>query len=278
MKQKSGGAKTKNKQGRFQKRDLVFIIFFMSIFLAVLPLVVMSFYGLKSCNNNCGVFQSGGNIKVSLDKDSYNIGEKISLGIINSSDKAIYLEPCEQINVFEKKVNGEWILMGEANNNKSLGQSDGFEKKSSNTSCQIGVPEYGSGIYRLVVPVFYNCSQANRYACEESEIFYSKSFEISVFEETCDETVGDCDGEMVSISGTLEKVNDAYYLSNAAGYRDMIKLVNLASFPDLELEESGIYDVEGIFHKSSEVCADLGNCVVDYSAPSLDLQNIKLVK
>jgi hypothetical protein len=278
MKQKSGGVKTKNKQGRLQKRDLAFVGFFLCIFLAVLPLIVLSFYKFKGCENNCNIAQSVENIKVSLDKSSYGVGEKISLSIVNSGSRAIYLEPCEQINVFEKEVDGKWTLTGETNNDKSLGQSDGFETKSSNTSCQINVPEFGSGTYRLVVPVFYDCSQANRYACEESEIFYSKDFQVSSIEKACDSAISDCDGDMVSISGTLKKESDVYYLNNAAGLSDMIKLVDLDSFSELEIKEGGIYDVEGIFHKSSQVCADPGNCVTDNSAPSLDLQKIELVK
>lgn len=178
MKQKLGGAKTKNKQEEFSKRNLVSIIFFLIILLAVLPLVVVSFYGLGACNNNCELKKAEGGIKISVDKSAYGVGEKISLGIINSGDKAIYLEPCEQINVFEKKAEDAWVLLGGASEARSLEQSGGFEKKSSNTSCQIPVPEYGSGDYRLVVPVFYNCSQASRYACEESEMLYSKDFKI----------------------------------------------------------------------------------------------------
>lgn len=276
MKQKSGGAKTKNKQGRLQKRDLAFAGFFLCIFLAVLPLIVLSFYKFKGCENNCNIAQSAENIKVSLDKSSYGVGEKISLSIVNSGSRAIYLEPCEQINVFEKEVDGKWTLTGETNNDKSLGQSGGFETKSSNTSCQIDVPEFGSGTYRLVVPVFYDCSQANRYACEESEIFYSKSFQITVFEETCDEA-GQCNGDLIPVSGILRKKNEIYYLSGPGdGSSDLIKLENLASFPGLELEEGKIYDAKGIFHKSSQVCAEVGNCVADDSAPSLDLQSIEL--
>jgi hypothetical protein len=116
-------------------------------------------------------------ISITTDKAAYMPGDKITLEIGNGGKTAIYLEPCKDIGVFEKKDSGEWVLKQEESVVAGLGQSD-FEKKSGNTQCQIDLPQYGPGTYRVVLPVYSSCTKPSRYACSESRIYHSGEFEV----------------------------------------------------------------------------------------------------
>lgn len=123
-------------------------------------------------------------IAIATDKAEYEIGESVKLEIKNLGDNAIYLEPCRDIDVFERKENGEWVLKQDEKVVLTYEQTD-FEKKSGNTECQISLPESGAGTYRVVVPAFYGCAKPSHYACEGSKVFRSNEFTVAAVEPCC---------------------------------------------------------------------------------------------
>lgn len=277
MKQKKGGLKTKKKQEWFQKKDIVFVAFFLCVILSILPLIVLSFYSLRACGNDSSTAAAKDEIRLSLDKKSYGAGEKISLGIINSGSRAVYLEPCSDMNVFERQEDKQWKLVDGDKPEEILGSYDGFSTKNSNASCQVDVSKLEAGTYRLVVPVFYKCNQASRYACESSEILYTDSFEVMKGSSgVCvSSSLEDCDSRRIVVSGILQEGDGIYYMSNISDLYERVELRNLSQ--NAGLKAGSIYEIDGVFHNNMEVCADSGSCVDGYKYPYVSIDKIDLV-
>jgi len=141
-------------------------------------------------------------IGITTDKAEYETGEKVTLQIKNQGDSAIYLEPCRDIDVFERMENGEWVLEQEEKVVLSYEQTD-FEKKSGNTECQINLPETGVGTYRIVVPAFYGCAKPSHYACEGSKVFRSNEFTVAAAEPCCGAVMEPAEGSAAESTETV---------------------------------------------------------------------------
>lgn len=280
MKQKTGGIKKKKKQEWLQKKDIIFVAFFLCVMLSILPLIVLSFYSLRTCDVKTNTAEARDEIRFSLDKRSYGVGEKISLGIINSGSRAVYLEPCGEMSIFEKKEGKDWKLVGGEAVEEDLGKYEGFNKKNSNTSCQIGTSGLEAGVYRLVVPIFYECSQANRYACKSSEVLYTDSFEILKDNKSVcvSSSLEDCDGRRIEVSGILQEDGGIYYMSNISDFYDKVELrgTSQKTSDGVDLKSGTIYEISGVFHKTTEVCADSGSCIEGYNYPYVDIAQISV--
>ena len=149
------------------------------VFIFVISLVLFSSiakinYEMKRiCGDNYYTNTKG--VEISTAKNVYAEGEKIELTLKNNKKQSIYFKPCEYLNNFEKKINGEWEKENVVANNNDYNQSS-FNKNKSITRCEIELPRSGKGIYRSVVQIYYNCLKPGD--CESSEIFYSNEFEI----------------------------------------------------------------------------------------------------
>jgi hypothetical protein len=150
---------------------VVFVLLFAAIFLRATGRQEKSATVCPACQD------SSRSILISTDKRAYLPGENIALAIENKGDKAIFLEPCKDIDVFEMKNDGGWVLKQDEKTVSSPDQSD-FEKSSGNTKCQIDLPKYGPGTYRVVLPIYSNCTQPSRYACTESRMYRSGEFDV----------------------------------------------------------------------------------------------------
>lgn len=156
--------------------------FFFSALLIVLVAIFSIVYfqnpsedGTGGQEGVCNALSRTNKISIATDKASYLAGEKISLHLENLGTASVYSEPCKNISVFEKDEAGVWSLKQEEDIVISYKEGD-FDKKEGNTDCQIEAPAAGSGTYRVVVPIYYGCTEPSRYACQGSEIFRSNEF------------------------------------------------------------------------------------------------------
>ena len=141
--------------------------FIMALFVFFLVIFPVSLFTVTKTNTK--------GVEISTAKNVYAEGEKIELTLKNNKKQSIYFKPCEYLNNFEKKINGEWEKENVVANNNDYNQSS-FNKNKSITRCEIELPRSGKGIYRSVVQIYYNCLKPGD--CESSEIFYSNEFEI----------------------------------------------------------------------------------------------------
>lgn len=132
----------------------------------------------KNKTNNNTPFNADA-IQITTDKNEYAPGEQISLHIENLSNSTIYAEPCKDIKVFEGKEGDSWALKQEDNIVTAYQYAD-FEKKEGDAECNIELPKWGPGTYRVVVPIYFNCAKPSLYACEWSKVFRSNEFKIDV--------------------------------------------------------------------------------------------------
>ena len=147
----------------------IFLILFFS-------LIKMNYEMKKICDN--GYYPDTKSVEVNTNKNVYLNNEKINLTVKNNENQSIYFEPCEYLNNFEKKINGEWRKENAVINNSSYYDRVSFNKNKIVTRCEIELPKSGEGIYRSVVQIYYNCEKPGR--CESSEIFYSNEFKIVI--------------------------------------------------------------------------------------------------
>jgi len=167
--------KIKMSENKFFFPMVVAIVFIPILFIMIFDLVF-----LGENNSPIGSYISvlKGGVKISTIKNKYSANEEISLHVDNKGRYSIFFEPCETLNVFEKKIDGNWVLQGGKEAIPEYSGSGVFEKKNGNAECKIGFPQSGPGIYRVVVPIFYGCTQPSRYACQSSQNFYSNEFEV----------------------------------------------------------------------------------------------------
>jgi len=192
---KTTSKKTVKKSGKASEKELrkINTDFIFSIILAIILIPLLTVFMLNldksekqqvatgsavrmtdnSSNGSC----EEGTVNITTDKEKYGKNDIIALNIENSTSKYIYFEPCDDLNVFEKLVDGEWVLV-ESEEKVKNDYKVSFEKKDFSIECAISVPENGAGFYRSVVSVYYECKQPSRYGCKGSEIFYSNEFEV----------------------------------------------------------------------------------------------------
>ena len=116
------------------------------------------------------------NVAIKTDKNSYNKNEKINFSITNNSDEPIYVEPCERLVSYEKKVNGKWLAMENSERQKNYA-SAGFNKSKKEIICSVNSPK-DEGRFRIAASVYYDCQKAGEEFCRESRKFYSNEFEV----------------------------------------------------------------------------------------------------
>lgn len=134
--------------------------------------------GNENCSSAGGKIVQSEEIKLVTNKAVYFPGEKISLTLENGGKRAVYLEPCKFLNVFEKKIGEQWVLE-DGDEETSYYFKDDFERQQGNARCEeIVLPRTGSGTYRMVVMAFYGCKSPNRYSCESSQRFHSNEFQV----------------------------------------------------------------------------------------------------
>ena len=138
--------------------------------------LIKNVYWEKCATETYSVQSDINNIAVKTDKNIYSGNEKISFSIINKSNKAIYVKPCEYIANYEKKVDGKWLKI---ENNKTQEKYDSlnFDKKEKEVICSITPPET-AGIFKIALNVYSKCRKAGAEFCQESKKLYSNEFEV----------------------------------------------------------------------------------------------------
>ena len=116
------------------------------------------------------------NIAIKTGKNSYDKNEKISFSVINNSNEPIYVEPCEQLINYEKKVGGNWLALENSESQKDYA-SAGFNKSKKEIICNVNSPKT-EGQFRIAASIYYGCQKAGEKFCRESRKFYSNEFEI----------------------------------------------------------------------------------------------------
>jgi hypothetical protein len=167
--------KIKLSENRFLFPVIVAIIFIPILFIIVFDPVLS-----RKNDSSVGNYGLGlkNDVKISTSKNKYSANEGIILHVDNKGRSSVYFEPCETLNAFEKKVGTNWVLQDRQETNPDYSSVSAFEKKDGNAECKIGFPPSGPGTYRVVVPIFYGCTQPSRYACQSSQNFYSNEFEV----------------------------------------------------------------------------------------------------
>ena len=165
---------TKKPRLKQKNTNIYFEVVLMIILIPILTLVLVSLF--KTDKVYKGHYSKDSkNVDILTDKNVYVNGEKINLTIKNNENQAIYFEPCEYLNNFEKKINGEWKKEDVIMSNNYYNQNS-FNKNKSVTRCEIELPESGKGVYRSVIQIYYSCIKPGY--CENSKTFYSNEFEI----------------------------------------------------------------------------------------------------
>lgn len=160
--------------------EIIFQVVLIIIVIPVFSFLTVTVFGnifYKKISGNNEIFTRGRKVNILTDKKLYYEKEKIVFAVENGSKEPIYIEPCEYLNNFEKNVNGSWEPYKKTVQNKVY-DDYGFEKNKKVTICEFGLPEADSGIYRLVVKVYYDCKKPGENMCGKSDTFYSNGFEI----------------------------------------------------------------------------------------------------
>ena len=171
---------TKTQKKRFNNSNKMFLLFWIGVFMISLAVILILFFSIVKINYemekkyNDSYFLNTKSVEISTNKNVYIAGEKISLIIKNNKERAVYFEPCEYLNNFEKKINGEWKEESVVISNNNYYNQFSFNRNKDLTKCKIELPKSGEGIYRSVVRIYYNCVKPGH--CESSEIFYSNEF------------------------------------------------------------------------------------------------------
>jgi len=172
--------KTKDKklanltEARFYFELIVITILFPFIVLFLVDVFDRS----ESRDNNLNARKYNNKVEILTNKNFYNPNDRLFITIRNNSKKTIYFEPCDYLNNFEKKLDGNWLTANTASDNKSYDKSNFEKRKRNNIICEIKMPESGMGIYRLVLQVYYNCKMPRGDMCKGSDVFYSNEFEL----------------------------------------------------------------------------------------------------
>lgn len=122
--------------------------------------------------------------QVEVERKIYRGGDTLLLRVYNQGRESLFLEPCEKIGKWQQMKEGEWKeeikepTVSEDSAANLQGQKD-FAVERSNTSCKLSVPSgLESGIYRLIVPIYFGCINPDPATCARMEDFYTTSFEV----------------------------------------------------------------------------------------------------
>ncbi|MCK5475176.1 MAG: hypothetical protein KAI71_01155 [Candidatus Pacebacteria bacterium] len=248
----------KQKNSKRTNKKNISINVFLGVILTTILVLLFSFLVLlffsKNKNISYNIKDDTQEIIITTDKEHYSIGENIELYVKNRSTNSIYFEPCEYLDRFEKKIDGEWK---ESSNyrGENIYDESGFKREDNITNCEIQLPKDGVGIYRAVVQIYYECKSPGKNMCANSKIFYSNSFEIKNDDSFCeDKVLENCDGKRVSIIGTFI-TSKAHFLSNIEN-----RIVEhqwaggILIHGHGEMEEGKKYNVVGVIRKGGYRC------------------------
>ena len=179
-KQNNGEAKSKKQKANLNISNIFLGSMVASSVLLIVIFLILFFSVVKTNYKMQEIYSKDynvniENVEISTDKNVYVSSEKINLAVKNNERQSIYFEPCEYLNNFEKKIDGEWKRENKTVNDNSYDQS-GFNKNKSVTECKVEPPKSGEGIYRFVIQIYYNCLKPGR--CDNSKTFYSNEFEV----------------------------------------------------------------------------------------------------
>ncbi len=260
---KKENKKTTEKPRLKQKNtNIYFEVILIIILIPILTLTLVSLF--KTDKAYKGYYSKDSkNVNILTDKNVYVNGEKINLTIKNNENQSIYFEPCEYLNNFEKKINGEWKKEDATVNDNYYNQTS-FNKNKSVTKCEIKLPESGEGVYRSVIQIYYSCIKPGY--CENSKTFYSNEFKVvDSKNDFCeDKVLEDCDGKRVSVIGTFI-TSKAHFLSEIENREVKYQWAGEIMIDDSEgMKEGERYKVIGIVRKGGQPCGmNNEQCMLD---------------
>ena len=264
MKQKN----IKKRNNKSKKRDTTDNIFF-EVILMIMIIPLFSFLTLsifsKSKNISYNVKSNTQKITITTEKRYYNTGEKIELSVKNKSINSIYFEPCEYLDKFEKKIDEKW-RESFSYGGKKIYDEFGFKREDNITNCKIELPKEGTGIYRAVVRIYYECEGPGENMCADSKVFYSNEFEVvGGKNDLCeDKVLENCDGKRVSIIGTFI-ISKAHFLSDIENREVKYQWAGEIMIDDSRgMKEGKRYKVIGIVRKGGQPCGmNNEQCMLD---------------
>ena len=181
---KTKATKQKKKQQKYLGEMLYFEVILMIILIPTIVLFLVPIFQeplfKEICEQSHKIIYKADNknsVEVVTEKNVYRVGDEMVLSVKNNSNNSIYFKPCEYLDNFEKKVNGDWVSEGNVIENK-IYDSRNFKKEESITNCSISLPKSGAGIYRVVVKIYYDCQIPGEEMCSDSKVFYSNEFKV----------------------------------------------------------------------------------------------------
>ena len=176
--------KQKKKQQKYLGEEIYFEVILMIILIPTIVLFLVPIFQeplfKEICEQSHKIIYKADNknsVEVVTEKNVYRVGDEMVLSVKNNSNNSIYFKPCEYLDNFEKKVNGDWVSEGNVIENK-IYDSRNFKKEESITNCSISLPKSGAGIYRVVVKIYYDCQIPGEEMCSDSKVFYSNEFKV----------------------------------------------------------------------------------------------------
>lgn len=153
-------------------------IMFYFLLMVIIPVFILVLYDKFDRINNLTkrpyLVENVERIIVRTDRSIYELKDRINLAIENSSERSIYTEPCQNMNKFEKKVDGSWVVVEKESQPVEFDGS-GFNTKKKITKCSIPSPQE-AGIFRMIVRIYHGCVKPE--VCEGSMDFSSNEFEV----------------------------------------------------------------------------------------------------
>ncbi len=156
---------------------MCFYVVLMIILIPTLVLFLIPLFNAGRFHDTERCSKASDSIEILTDRKVYSSNDKITLIIKNNSGKTIYLEPCEYLNKFERKVGKKWMPENRVISNIVYDKSS-FNRRKGAVKCKIDPPTAGKGTYRVVVKVYYNCEKPGYDACRNSKVFYSNGFRL----------------------------------------------------------------------------------------------------
>ena len=262
MKTKKQKNNLKNFNGVLDFATVLYVFFSVVLLILLLSIVKINYEMKKTCGND--YYTDIKSVEISIDKNVYADNEKINLTVKNNGKQSIYFKPCEYLNNFEKKINGEWKKERVAVKDTYYYDQVSFNKNKSVTKCEIELPEAGEGIYRSVIEIYYNCLKPGY--CESSKTFYSNEFEvIDNKNDFCEEKVlENCDGKRVSVIGIFI-ASKAHFLSRIEDREVEYQWAGGIMINNSEgMKEGERYKVIGVIRRGGQPCGiNNEQCMLD---------------
>ena len=267
MKTKKQKNNLKNLNGVLNFATVLYVFFAVVLLILLLSIVKINYEMRKICGDN--YYTSTKGVEINTDKNVYLNTEKINLIIKNNEEQSIYFKPCEYLNNFEKKVDGEWKKERVIVKDTYYYDQVSFNKNKSVTKCEIELPEAGEGTYRSVIEIYYNCLKPGY--CESSKTFYSNEFEVNMKDSFCeDKILENCDGKKVSIIGTFV-TSKAQFLTEIEDRKVKYQWAGGIMIDYSEgMKENERYKVIGVIRKGGQVCGmNNEQCMLDEKGATL---------